>query len=113
MNSNIIKFLLLFVVLIIGLIIAEHYFPFDNRGFDDVALRQREIALISRNDSLIFQIHKANDSIRKLTIVADSLEDLKQKVRIIYKIKTNEIDKATTTVVVAEFDSLFTRAGIK
>jgi hypothetical protein len=76
-------------------------------------LRIESDSLNSANELLLFDVIALKDSIKINQHEIDSLVKEKNKIVIKYKIKSHEIDKANTTELVSEFDSIFSSANIK
>ena len=81
--------------------------------FDKEILQQKIDSLEKANDSLFATMRVSNLKIDSAQCKIDSLEEVKKKTIVKYITKKNEIDNASVSYLVHDFDSIFTTNHIK
>ena len=103
---------ILFTIAMLG-IFAWYFISTPALEFDKEMLQQKIDSLEKANDSLFATMRISNLKIDSAECRIDSLESVKKKTIVKYINKKNEIEIASVSYLVHEFDSIFTNNDIK
>ena len=110
------KYLVIYTVAITITAIVLAFVVFGRKPtvpYDEVLIDKEKEKLRSENESLLKEIYLIKDAREVYLAQIDSLQNLKQPIRIIYAEKFKEIDNSSVSASVDNLKHIFTDNGIK
>lgn len=109
---NLIYLIVFLICLFVGYQIILH-FTEKVSSFDEQKMKRSIDSLHNQNEQLILKISGYENSIKGFQNKIDSLENLKQEIKVIYVRKKNKIDSASSSVIISEYNDIFTKNSVK
>ncbi len=81
--------------------------------YDETKINKTIDSLNKQNEKLRTLITGFESSIKTYENKIDSLEDLKQEIKIVYVKKKNKIDSSSTSDIINEYKDIFSKGSVK